>query len=715
MRLSTGWILLTCLAFVSGCSSGESSLQGARNQLNDFSGNISPEDTFSSGSTGDSGNTAGLESDQLRVTLELPAGLAPEGEPTRRGLNSVKPERISVYRTNPALQNLGAVSVSTTTDSNGATIITFADGLPSGPDIIIEASYGNLQVQAPAAVADQDVKINPFSDYLVRNTLPGYSTSEFQRILDCVDNSQEETCPNRYVWPALADQVQDFEIDIPATASLEEARQLLAGRGDFSRYVSDMAGYAIPEIATSGDISASSADYNAVFMGVELGQSFMESALEGAGQWGVRIARKETVTDSNGTSTVWPGLTLASFEAFGIEMTALSGDVPYGRETLIHTSGDHFFPRNSGNWQTNSQASAPNAASRISGVRLRSGRAMYQSITGQDSANILGWTRNPWFMDAWTSSQESETSPVQQVMTGYFSAGKTIELEADGDQYRRGDLAENHYLSALELDLIRQPGFTLATLDGGQYHALYLAIRFGTDTPMVIETGLGDWQITGDSLSQIRSTTTLSRSIDGSVYISESAGLADTWALSADTPDSGRVFLDMSGNTATPEQYDLSMGAATPEGDLLAFNLDDSPMGDGMLIAIPQTSTAAPVSGQYRLQGFALGLSRGGNHLQHFDNATLVIHSDSAATLYPRTLEVSHQVAENTVSTPVFINGEPLELNYSHTGNGRVLFTNGNLRLEGFTGRDNTPFYLQLRNTVADEEQFGLVLMTPLP
>jgi len=714
MRLSTGWILITCLAFASGCGSGENSLHGARNQPNDFSGNSNPSEDFSSGSTGDSGNSAGLDSNQLRVTLELPAGLAPEGEPTRRGLHRVTPERIRVYRTNPALQNLGAVSVSTTTDSNGATIITFADGLPSGPDIIIEASYGNLLVQAPAAVADQDVKINPFSDYLVRNTLPGYSTSEFQNILDCVSNTRDEPCPNRYVWPALDDQVQDFEIDIPATASLEEARQLLAGRGDFSRYVSAMAGYAIPDSAPGDDIRASSADYNAVFMGVELGQSFMESALEGAGQWGVRIAREETATDSNGTSTIWPGLTLASLEAFGIEMTALSSDIPYGRETLIHASGDRFFPRDSGNWQTNSHASAPAAASRISGVRLRSGRSMYQSITGQDSARILGWTRNPWFMDAWTSPQEAETSPVQQVITGYFSAGKAIDLEADGDQYRRGDLAETHYLSALELDLIRQPGFTLETLDGGQYHALYLAIRFGTDTPMVIETGLGDWQITGDSLSQTRSTTTLSRSADGSVDIAESAGLTDTWGLSAGTPDSGRVFVDMIGNSGTP-QHDPSMGAAAPEGGLLAFNLDDSPVGDGMLIALPRTTTAAPDSGQYRVQGFALGLSREANQLQHFDNATLIIRSDASATLYPRTLEVSHRVPEETVSVPVFRDGEPLELSYTHTGNGRVLFTNGNLRLEGFTGGAASPFYLRLQNTGPDQKQLGLLVMTPLP
>ncbi len=715
MRLSTGWILLTSLVLVSGCGSGEDAIRGARNQPNDFSGGTNPADDFSSGSTGDSGSSAGLEANEVRITLELPVELAPEGEATRRNLNRVAPDSISVYRTNPALQNLGTIAVDNHIDSSGTTVLSFAEGLPQGPDVIIEASYGDLRIRAPAADADQDVKINPFSEYLIRNTLPGYSNSEFQRILDCVDNAQDEPCPNQHVWSGLADQVQDFEIDIPTTASLDDAVELLAGRGDFFRYVSDMADYAIPAGTTSDGIRASSADYNAVFMGVELGQSFVESSLQGAGQWGVRTSRTATTTDANGTSTTWPALTLASLDAFGIQMTALASDIPYGRKTLIHAAGNSFFTRGSGYWQTNSHASAPAAATLLADTRLYSGRAMYQSITGQDSARIMGWTRNPWFMDAWVSPRHSETSPVEQVLTGYFSAGKAIELEATGDQFRRKQILEHHYLSALELDLIRASGLDPEDLDGRRYHAMYLAIRFAdnTSTPVTIETGLGDWQITGGSIAQTRTSTTLSRAPDGSVNVTESDGITDTWTLSSGQPDSGRLYLDM--GSSSDAQITKALGAGTPQGDLLAFSLDDSPMGDGMLIAIPQAATAAPVAGQYRLQGFALGMNPDSNHLRHFDKASLVINSDTTATLYPRTLEVRHSVAEQTLSLPQAVDTAPLQLNYARAGNGRVTFSSDSLLLEGFTSGDGTPFYLLLRNTESDEQQLGLVLATPVP
>lgn len=136
------------LALVSGCGSGEDAIEGARNQPNHFAGVKNPVDDFSSGSTGDSSNTSGLASNEVRITLELPTALAPDGEATRRNLRIVQPERIAIYRTDPSLQNLGGVDgVSTRTDAEGYTIITFEGGQPLAPDIVIEASYGNTRLR----------------------------------------------------------------------------------------------------------------------------------------------------------------------------------------------------------------------------------------------------------------------------------------------------------------------------------------------------------------------------------------------------------------------------------------------------------------------------------------------------------------------------------------------------------------------------------------
>lgn len=173
----------------------------------------------------------GWQATKSRITLELPTALAPDGEATRRNLRIVQPERIAIYRTDPSLQNLGGVDgVSTRTDAEGYTIITFEGGQPLAPDIVIEASYGNTRLRALASDSDRDIKINPFSEYLVRDILGSYTPGEWQAILDCAD---DERCLNRYVWPTLSDQIHDFEIDIPDNAGLTEALALLRSPGRF--------------------------------------------------------------------------------------------------------------------------------------------------------------------------------------------------------------------------------------------------------------------------------------------------------------------------------------------------------------------------------------------------------------------------------------------------------------------------------------------------
>lgn len=451
MRFTLGLLLSSTLVLTAGCGSGEDAIAGAAGQPNDFAGSKNPVDDFSSGSTGDSSNTGGLASNEVRVTMEVPGGVTSDGEPTRRNLRIVQPDRVSVYYTNPALQNLGEPPISSRTDSEGFTIIEFTEGLPLGPDVIIDASYGNTRMRALAADADRDVKVNPFSEYLVRNTLSSYTAGEFQTILDCVADEGGELCLNKYVWSTLADQVHDFEIEIPSNVGLGGALDILEDRGDFARYVSAMADYAVLDETSSGKISASSADYNSVFLGIELGQTFLESTLSGSGQWGVRTAQEEVLTDDNGTGYVYPALTLTSFDAFNIRVTSLANDIPYDREALIHQAGNDFFVRGSEYWERNTHSSSPGAATLLEDTRLLAGRALYQSITGRGSSKIIGWTRNPYYLDAFTSAPEDETTGPDRVISGYFSAGKAIELEADGDQLRRLGTLEDQYLSVLEI------------------------------------------------------------------------------------------------------------------------------------------------------------------------------------------------------------------------------------------------------------------------
>lgn len=728
MRFGPGLLLsvtLGCSLLVAGCGSGEDAVEGARSDPNDFAGTRNPANDFSSGSTGDSNNTNGLARNEVRITLEVPGGATTEGEPTRRNLRIVQPDRVSVYYTNTALQNLGQPPIKTRTDSQGFTIIEFTEGQPLGPDVIIEASYGNTVMRALAADADRDVKINPFSEYLVRNTLTRYTSDEFGTILDCVDNP---ACLNKYVWSTLADQVHDFEIDIPANLGLTGALDILSGRGDFARYVSAMADYALLDEATAGKISASSADYNSVFLGIELGQTFLEPSLSGSGQWGVRTAQEEVLTDTNGTGYVYPALTLTTFDTFNINVTSLAKDIPYDREALIHQAGNKFFVRGSGRWERNAHASAPGAATLLGDTRLLAGRALYQSITGRGSSTIIGWTRNPYYLDAFTSVPPDNTTAPDRVISGYFSAGKAIELEAVGERLERLATLEDHYLSVLEINLRRQEGFDASVLDNRAYNVVYLAANFGDSaSPVAIEAGRGDWQVDwqGDTgtVSQSQALMTVERDSSGGVTTDNTGTRTQSWTLSSRTArlsdgdkDIGRLNLDISEASGDFEQPALGTGASTPDGNLLAFNLDDSGFGDGLLVAAEQTSNPAPTAGQFRLQGVALGLAPGSNRLRHFENALLTIQSGSSATLSPVSLTSTHSVDNASVSAPALQEPAAITLNYDHSaGNGQVTFSNGTLTLDGFHTASQDQFYLRFRDTDGNEEQIGLVLATLLP
>lgn len=723
MRFTLGLLLSSTLVLTAGCGSGEDAIAGAAGQPNDFAGNKNPVDDFSSGSTGDSSNTGGLASNEVRVTMEVPGGVTSDGEPTRRNLRIVQPDRVSVYYTNPALQNLGEPPISSRTDSEGFTIIEFTEGLPLGPDVIIDASYGNTRMRALAADADRDVKVNPFSEYLVRNTLSSYTAGEFQTILDCVADEGGELCLNKYVWSTLADQVHDFEIEIPSNVGLGGALDILEDRGDFARYVSAMADYAVLDETSSGKISASSADYNSVFLGIELGQTFLESTLSGSGQWGVRTAQEEVLTDDNGTGYVYPALTLTSFDAFNIRVTSLANDIPYDREALIHQAGNDFFVRGSEYWERNTHSSSPGAATLLEDTRLLAGRALYQSITGRGSSKIIGWTRNPYYLDAFTSAPEDETTGPDRVISGYFSAGKAIELEADGDQLRRLGTLEDQYLSVLEVNLLRKEGFDADSLNGRDYNMLYLGTRFSDETtPLTIETGVGQWQISGGTVNQSQSFTSLQRDSSGTVSTDSTGTRTESWTLSNRTSrlsngdvDIGRLNLDITTASGDFQQPDIGVGASTPDGTLMAFSLDDSPLGDGILIAAEQTANTAPATGQFRLQGVALALTSQTNRLRHFDNALLTIESSSSATLSPTSLTSTHSVDDETVTKPALESLADIDLALSQLGDGRVEFTSGNLVLEGFHTASQDQFYLRFRSTWGGEEQIGLLVATRLP
>ncbi|WP_396621542.1 hypothetical protein [Marinobacter sp. W-8] len=735
MRLTIPSILATSL-LLSACGGGDSAIDGAKDIPNRFGNTQNALDDFSSGSTGDSSNARGLKPNQVRVTMELPVNLAPEGEQTRRNLRIVIPDQVRVYRTNTSAQTFDDVRYSTEKGTDGHFILTFDNGVPVGPDVIIEARYGTATMTALAADTDRDVKVNPFSHYLVTEVLwRRYSTNDFQTVLACVDNA---SCLNKYVWGTLADQVHDFEIEIPENANVTQATSTLANRADFASYVADMADYALLGQASSDRISASAADYNSVFLGLELGQTFRESNVAGAGQWGVRMAQVERLTEDN-RAFLYPALTLTSFDAFNLNITSLATDIPYDRQTQIHgffernNSGipeQLFFERGTETWERNSHSSAPGAATLTTETpaRLLAGRALYQTITKRNSSLINGWTRNPYYLDAFTSEPVNDQSGPDRVLTNYFTGGKAIALEDDNGKLKRRNILENHYLSVFELHLQRAEEFKVSDMAEQAYNVTYLATRFSDEAPATFETGHGQWTFGSASDQTLNgaanvSQFTLARDASGGVATPDTSN--DSWNLinRLSRLSSGDIYMGRLGlfrneidertnfndpNFGIP---DMGLGAATPNQDLMAFNLNDGTLGSGLLVAGKTLTDGALTEGTYRLQGAIVGVTQEENRLYHVNNAQLTL-ANSSASFEGTTMMVNHLIEDNEVVAPEEL---PMQFNGSFTTTleGGISITSaGEYEMRGFYTAAGNQVFLVISDDTGPEMKTGLLLAT---
>ncbi|PSF05941.1 hypothetical protein C7H09_11390 [Marinobacter fuscus] len=729
--------LLTLGVLLAGCGGGESAVDGAKEIPNRFGDNQNAFDDFSSGSTGDSGSANGLEPNQIRVSLELPRAMAPGGEATRRNLNIVTADDVRVYRTNTSGQVFDDVDYRQTPASDGSRVITFADGVPLGPDVIVEARYGSYILKALAADADRNVKVNPFSHYLVDRILwQDYSTLDLQTVQACVDNPN---CLNKYVWGTLADQVHDFEIDIATGASLNQALDALEARADFRQFVQSMASYALLDADSSGRISASAADYNSVFFGLELGQTWRESRVSGAGQWGVRFAQEKPLAADN-AAFLYPALTLTSFDAFNLNITSLASDIPYGRQTLIHGFHDvsgtgspeaAFFARNAGDWGLNNHSSAPGAATLTTQApaRLLAGRTLYQTITGRESGVINGWTRNPYFLDAYTSQPLNPQAGPDRVLASYFTAGKAIALSESENQLTRGQTLEDHYVSVFELNLQR-PGEAetdLEPLAGEEFHHVYLAARFGNGQPAAFESGHGQWRLGSygnQSLGGEASLNSFTLARDGSGATGASRQSTDTWnllnrqsRLSNGDRYMGRLGLFRTQADRRPAQNDpnfgqpdLGIGATTPNQNLLAFNLNDEVLGSGLMIAGKKLTQGELKPGRYRLQGAFVGVTPDDNRLYHLAGAELLL-SGGTARLEGNAMLVQHSIRQNRVTAPA-ATGLSVTAGYISNPSGSVSITGADITLSGFYTESGDQLFLAVRDDTGPEQRAGLLLAT---
>jgi hypothetical protein len=717
-KTSLSLLAMSFVGLLTACSGSGDANEEAASRPNSFPGLSNPGDGFSEGRTGDLTNTSGLNANEVKVTVEVPASLAPDGELSRRNLRLTQPDSVRVYRSNEDLAEVASVPVNTRTNDDGFTIIEFLNGQPLGPDVLIEVTVQGTEIRAFATDRDQDIKVNPFSEYIVRSGLGEYSASEFAMVMECV-NATEEICINKFVWSTLADQIQDFEIDIPSGTSFEGAVAFLGNRADFKGYVNGMAALALVPPESSGQIDADSLALTSAFFGVELGRSNLASSGDSRpGQWGTRRATEEVI-ESNGTAVVYPGMTLASLNIFGINGTFISGDVPYERNTLVQFDSDSFESRSPDFWELNSHATTSNPASIENGKNLISGQSLLQTITRKTRPSAIGWTRNPFVRNAYLQDDANDEGDLGGLLSSYFTGGKAIELNGSSGNYERSQQLEEHFVSVFDISLPQSDNFSIATLGNG-YNLVSLSLQLGLeDRPFRAESIVGNWNGDDGNYTQTATANELTRSSGGTVALGPVSRTLEgprlvsnrTSVRNTDNANLGRLNLDVtnpSGNRARPA---VGIGASNPDGSLIAFNLSNGDNGEGILIGLERGNNPARAQGTYRMQGTIIDLSFDTNRLRQIIDAPLSINGPQEATVNFAGLDVVQTVSDASLQSPRALQSEEdISMVFVQEGSS-VTFTAGNLELTGFAASDAHFMVLQVHDTQASGQQsLGLVI-----
>lgn len=712
------FIMVLTLALLSGCSGSGDANDAAAGKPNSFPGKSNPGSGFSEQGTGDSGNagTSKLGKNEVLVTLEVPKSLAPDGELSRRNLHLIQPDSVRVYRSNSDLAEVASVNINIRTTDDGITVIEFQNGQPLGPDVLVEATVNGTTMRAYATDRDRDIKINPFSEYIVRHGLGDYEPDEFATVMDCV-NATEEICINKFVWSTLADQIQDFEIDIPSGISFEGAVAFVGQRADFRRYVRDMANLALIPPGSSDKIDAQSLGLNSIFFGIELGRSNLASSDDSRpGQWGTQSA-VEKVIESNGTTIVYPGASLASLSLFGISGTFIAINFPYARNTLVQFDSNTYQTQSPSFWEVNGHSSTSNSASIKNDNELVSGQALLQTITGKSKPRTIGWTRNPFVRD---SLLDGDSGNLNGLLSSYFTGGKAIELEGESGNYDRGKQLEEHFVSVFDIDLPQSEDFDIGKLKSA-YNVISFSLQLGLDeqTPFRAESLAGRWDGGGGQFTQTATANELTRSGGGTVALTKAVPRDGQRLISNRTSvrskadkDDGRLNLDISNETTDDRQKpELGIGASSPDGSLIAFNLSNGTNGEGVLIGV-QRGASSPKLGTYRMQGTIIDLALDTNRLRQITNAPLSITGTSKATANFGGLDVVQTVSDDSLQRPQTLQANDIDMTYT-ANSGEITFSAGNLKLTGFVASDSKYMLLQVRDTQASGQQsLGLVLAT---
>ena len=674
--------VITATVLLTGCL--ELADDSASNK-NSFSAGDGTGLGFSDSSSGGVSDQSNLDQNQIRVSVQVPQGIA-EGEAGRRNLLATTDADLSVTRVNADLQTVEPLAPRITTEAN-AFVLTFRNRsqAPSDIDLVVTATVGSNTYQAPLAAGSRHVRLNPFTDYLVHRVIGDeLDSSDISDLKNCSDT----LCPQALVWSPLVDQVQNFEIDIPSNSTAGQARSFLDGRADFVDFV-DQATWALKldedRIGSlEGSVDTSTTSFNTVYYGTSLNLDRTENTPF----WATRTVSRGESVSNGGVGFAYPSLTLTSFalNLLDLSVTSLPSDVPYIRNSAGFSDRDGI---------TNSHSTSPGPAFIRDSQSLIATRPVLQSMTRQGDS-ITGWAPNPHFLAGYLLG---ETNDPQALLSSYFHAGKTLSLTATGDeQFDRNETLEEQATSALEINLPQW-----ADDDGNSispepdYNMIGFEVIPAADgSPSLVRATLGEWTrlgstsdsffasedttVTDSVVWELTNATSATDQGGGSAnnpYEGESEiSRIDIQLSSEDIPDfKGHTFYNHNAVEIQEAGLDKPNGAISPDNRWLSLSArsgSTADTGDFIRIAHHHDSADSITAGEaYRLVGYEITLDNGDERLEQLNGSCLEA-GGSDTQLIERGLRVSRSLSSSgSYTSPESYENETLNLDPISSSTGR--------------------------------------------
>ncbi len=719
--ISASLILLMTL---SGCGNdGSSAVDEAGKTVNSFARNsLTADDEIIDGGTASVTSCSGTQTSRVNYCLAVEATdtmiaswqrdlynlITPGKALAFRGLSTVSAKQVSVIQVDENLNEVTSTIIPPYTVKENSALgtysISFDDVPPGRLDIIARVTLDNGQVLFAPFIAlnvnvnnSPEVIVNVVSDFQVKQLYSQLTTPEdLASLLPCPGSANDVGCENQPLakqnnWGGLTYLLQNYEIDIPSTLTIPEARELLDNTAEFKNHIKTSISEIIraQEPFVGGternlellDLSdeelqklVSSKNYNSSLFTLAFNQIAPDSANPDASISTSISTTFEEVFDGT-TIYTYPELT-EFIQNFNVSLTSLAGDFPFKRSSLIQTVDNNIslIPA-----QNNAFTSAPgNSYITRQGLYL-SGKTPYQTISDKNETETsgTGWQFDPYMHLLYSPAKEVGGKP-DSLLSSFVSNGSSffITREAGASWDRKTKLEEQNLFSwTSHNETDAEGGFTTGVISGKEYGVISYSVKLNSAGTLLETTGeLTQWDAIDSTVitesqpvllvggEQHFQTYRFSRddlqSLDVSAILPPKT-LTDrvyqTIVTTKSTSDglvssnSGRLEISAQDTSLATDQ---SIASSTPDGSMITVTLDEESAGQGIIQAMERRTIQPDFSANpatYRLAGNSFGANAANNYLRNYSLSKMSI-TGTSVTLTLNTIETTHNVSTQNIT-----------------------------------------------------------------